>query len=120
MADIFDIYQIQKLFPGLLNICAKFEEIPSTSKDVIGRQTCGAGGYGGASGPFRQNSSHKQTSVPHRTLNTLQLEKYSCTNRIKSKLVFYIPSNSQGQPGTDPQHFHLWEYESNPDRGDSQ
>ena len=37
-------HQIQKIFPGLLNICAKFEEIPSTSKDAIGRQTCGAGG----------------------------------------------------------------------------
>ena len=44
-------------FPGLLNICAKFEEIPSTSKDAIGRQTCGAGGA------FRENSSHMQTSV---------------------------------------------------------
>ena len=50
-------HQIQKIFPGLLNICAKFEEIPSTSKDAIGRQTCGAGG------PFRENSSHMQTSV---------------------------------------------------------
>ena len=61
-------HQIQKIFPGLLNICAKFEEIPSTrlSKDVIGRQTCGAGGYGG---PFRENSSHMQTSVPRGTLN---------------------------------------------------
>ena len=56
-------HQIPKIFPGLLNICAKFEEIPSTSKDAIGRQTCGA------SGPFRENSSHMQTSVPHGTLN---------------------------------------------------
>ena len=50
-------HQIQKIFPGLLNICAKFEEIPSTSKDAIGRQTCGASG---ACGPFRENSSHMQ------------------------------------------------------------
>ena len=35
-------HQIQKIFPGLLNICAKFEEIPSTSKDAIGRQNYGA------------------------------------------------------------------------------
>ena len=58
-------HQIQKIFPGLVNICAKFEEIPSTSKDAIGRQTCGASGYGG---PFRENSSHMQTSVPRGTL----------------------------------------------------
>ena len=63
-------HQIQKIFPGLLNICAKFEEIPSTSKDAIGRQTCGAGGYGGAGGPFHENSSHMQTSVPRGTLNS--------------------------------------------------
>ena len=62
-------HQIQKIFPGLLNICAKFEEIPSTSKDAIGRQTCEADGYGGAGGPFRENSSHMQTSVPRGTLN---------------------------------------------------
>ena len=56
-------HQIQKIFPGLLNICAKFEEIPSTSKDAIGRPTCRA------SGPFRENSSHMQTSVRRGTLN---------------------------------------------------
>ena len=46
-----------EIFPGLLNISAKFEEIPSTSKDAIGRQTCGAGG------PFCENSSHMQTRL---------------------------------------------------------
>ena len=61
-------HQIQKIFPGLLNICAKFEEIPSTSKDAIGRQTCGAGR------PFRENSSHMQTSVPRGTLNYANFE----------------------------------------------
>ena len=45
------------------------EEIPSTSKDAIGRQTCGDGGYSGAGGPFHENSSHMQTSVPRGTLN---------------------------------------------------
>ena len=57
-----DFSQIQEIFPGLLNICAKFEEIPSTSKDATGRQTCGAGG------PFCENSSHMQTNVPCGTL----------------------------------------------------
>ena len=52
-------------------ICAKFEEIPSTSKDDIGGQTCGYGGASGAGGPFRENSSHMQTSVPRRTLNSI-------------------------------------------------
>ena len=77
-------HQIQNIFPGLLHICAKFEEIPSTSKDAIGRQTCGAGGYGG---PFRENSSHMQTSVPHRTL------KYHGTTfvNITVKYECYLP-----------------------------
>ena len=35
----------------------------------------------------------------------------------RSKFVFYVPSNSQGHIGTDPQHCHLWE--SNPHRGNS-
>ena len=63
-----------KIFTVLLNICAKFEEIPSTSKDAIGRQTCGAGGYGGACGPFRENSSHMHTSVPRGTLNEYMMK----------------------------------------------
>ena len=80
-------HQIQKIFPGLLNICAKFEEISSTSKDAIGRQTCGYGGYGGAGGPFRENSSHMQTSVPCGTLNSgKQLE---ITNLAK-KILFFV------------------------------
>ena len=62
-------HQIQKIFPGLLNICAKFEEIPSTSKDAIGRQTCGAGRYDGAGGPFRENPPIcKQTCLAGRVI----------------------------------------------------
>ena len=69
-------HQIQKIFPGLLNICARFEEIPSTSKDAIGKQTCGAGRYGG---PFHKNSSHMQTSVHCGTLNYLSISITSLT-----------------------------------------
>ena len=69
-------HQIQKIFPGLLNICAKFEEIPSTNKDAIGRQTSGARGYGG---PFGENSSHMQTSIPRGTLNSRTTLSYSVT-----------------------------------------
>ena len=67
-------HQIQKIFPGLLNICAKFEEIPSTSKDAIGRQTCG---YVGAGRPFHKNSSHMQTSVPRGMLNSKNIYEYT-------------------------------------------
>ena len=35
---------------------------------------------------------------------------------LRSKLGFYIPSNSQGHIGTGSQHCHLWE--SNPHRSD--
>ena len=74
-------HQIQKIFPELLNIGAKFEEIPSTSKDAIGRQTCragGDGGYSGASGPFRENSSHMQTMTDLiiTEVNVKYLQKY--------------------------------------------
>ena len=36
------------------------------------------------------------------------------TSRSKSKLVIYVPFNSQGHIGTGPQNCHLWD--SNPQR----
>ena len=62
-------HQIQKIFPGLLNIGAKFEEIPSTCKDAIGRQTCEAGGYGGPS--TRIPPICKQASLARRLITAL-------------------------------------------------
>ena len=89
-------HQIQKIFPGLLNICAKFEEIPSTSKDAIGRQTCGAGG------PFLENSSHMQTSVPRGTLKyykliSTELPVLSTLNYLHKSLchIYLRPNNLQ-------------------------
>ena len=86
-------HQIQKIFPGLLNISAKFEEIPSTSKDAIGRQTCEAGGYGGAGRPFHENSSHMQTCVPRGTLNhtpiPIHQQEYTNTNTPTGETLWW-------------------------------
>ena len=76
--------QIQKIFPGLLNICAKLEEIPSTSKDAIVRQTCGAGG------PFRENSAHMQTSVPGGTLNKIYIYLLKCFSNSRFEIEFNL------------------------------
>ena len=71
-------HQIQKIFPEQLNICIKFEEIPSISKDAIGRQTCGVGG------PFCENSSHMQTSIPRGTLNNVNRNSLGLSNCCQS------------------------------------
>ena len=84
-----------KIFPGILNICAKFEEIPSTSKDAIGMQTCGAGGYGG---PFCENSSHMQTSVPRGTLNTKLIDIHTLGYTHLNMAIFPLPSNKITDP----------------------
>ena len=83
-------HQIQKIFPGLLNICTKFEEIPSTSKDAIGRQTCGAGG------PFHENSSHMQTSVPRGTLNNQLQQSISLWLPRCARTIYYRSNQRQG------------------------